>query len=182
MSNTNISFHDPDQFEWVNLLRNAYPDIKREWERWPRWLRAARSRFHHGNKLEYNDSKWDVVPLMNRNKPLFIMRWFFPKTMQLIDQIPVFENLSFSVFYPGAETIKHTGWTEAIVRVHLAIDTHEDCTLHCVDQSVTLKNGEVLVFEDGKEHWAYNHSNKERTVLLFDVLKKDIGISHHEHT
>lgn len=173
---SNICFHDPEQFPWTKILKDAYPDIKREWERWPRWLRSPRTKYHLGRKLEVNDSKWDLIPLMHRSRPRAIMRWFFPKTMQLINQLPIFENLAFSVFYPGTETIKHTGWSDTIVRVHLAIDTNEHCTLHCMDQSVTLKNGEVLVFEDGKEHWAYNHGSQERTVLLFDVLKTDIGI------
>jgi hypothetical protein len=40
-----------------------------------------------------------------------------------------------------------------------------------------LKNGEVLIFEDCQEHFAYNHGDKERTVLVFDILKSDIGIT-----
>lgn len=170
-----IKFHNPDQFAWVQTLKDYYPDVKREWERWPKWLSAPYGSFRKGKQLE-TEGKWYVVPLMNKDKPIWFMRWFFPKTTELIKAIPVFENMCFSVFYPGAETVKHTGWTDSIVRVHLAIDTHENCTLHCVDESVTLKNGEVLVFEDGLEHWAYNHSNKIRTVLLFDVLKESIRL------
>lgn len=172
-----IKFHDPEQFAWVQTLRAAYPDVKREWERWPNWLRAPYTLLRNKYKLEAGAGKWDVVPLMNKSTPVWFMRFFFPKTYKLITDIPIFENLSFSVFYPGAETTKHRGWTDKIVRVHLAIDTHPNCTLHCVDESRTLKNGEVLVFEDGLEHWAYNHSDQERTVLLFDVLKESIGIN-----
>lgn len=169
-------FHDITKFEWVKILEEAYPDIKKEWGRWPKWLQAPRTMFHYGRKLEANKEKWHVVPLMKRTKPLWFMRIFFPKTYALIKQIPVFENLSFSVFYPGTETVKHNGWSRDIVRVHLGIDMNNQSALHCENESVSLKNGEVLIFEDGEEHWAYNHGNRERTVLLFDVLKKDINL------
>lgn len=170
-------FHNPADFAWVQILKDAYPDVKREWERWPKWLRAPRTMFHYGRKLEANEAKWHVVPFMNRTKPFWFMRLFFPKTYALIKKLPVFENLSFSIFYPGAETVKHQGWSKDIVRVHLGIDMNEQSALWCGDESISLKNGEVLIFEDGEEHYAYNHGKYERTILLFDVLKKDIGLA-----
>jgi beta-hydroxylase len=169
-------FHNPDNYPWVQILKDSYPDIKREFQRWPKWLRAPRTMFHYGRKLEANSAKWHVIPLMGRNKPIWFMRLFFPKTYALIKKIPVGENLSFSIFYPGAETVKHKGWSKDIVRVHLGIDMNPDSALHCGDEFVSLQNGEVLIFEDGEEHWAYNRGKYERTILLFDVWKKDIGL------
>lgn len=172
----NTSFYDPAQFAWTNILKSHYPEIKQEWESSPVHLRLARAEYHYGKTLEKNNSKWDLLMLMNRDKVQEHLRVFFPVTMSLIDKLPIFENLSFSVFYPRSETIPHKGWSTKILRVHLAIDTNSDAALCCGDRCVSLKNGEILIFEDGKEHYAYNRSHKERTVLLFDVLKSDLDL------
>ena len=172
----NTFFYNPEQFVWTGVLKSHYQEIKQEWENSPLHLRRTRSSYHKGLTLEKNNSKWDLLMLMDRDKIQEDKLDFFPVTMSLINKLPIYENLSFSIFYPGAETIPHRGWSSKIVRVHLAIDTNPDAALCCGDQCVSLKNGEILIFEDSEEHYAYNHYHKERTILLFDVLKTDLDL------
>ena len=164
-------FHDPTQFSWVQTLYDLYPQIKSEWNNCPTSLRKPMTFYKHGLNIEETQDKWYLVPLMIRDQLCTEILNFFPATMSLVDKLPVHENLSFSVFYPGAKTTKHKGWSTDIVRVHLAVDTDGRSGLHCGDQCVYLKNGEVLIFEDGEEHYAFNDSDRERVVLIFDVLK-----------
>lgn len=171
------NFYNPDDFEWVQILKDSYPAIKKEWNRFPKFFRRPRTDYFNGNILEKDNSKWDLVTLMIKDKPRWFMRLFFPATYSLIKKLPIFENLGFSIFYPGSETVKHTGWSNKIVRVHLAIDVNDQAGLNCAGEERKLKNGEVLIFQDYHEHFAYNHGNKERTVLIFDVLKSDVGIT-----
>lgn len=155
-------------------MQSHYLAIKEEWNLSPKHLRRPQNDIHRGKQLEKADSKWDLVLLMDRDKIVIDMQSFFPITMSLISKLPIYENLAFSVFYSGTETIPHKGWSTDIVRVHLAIDTNSSAALYCGGQSVSLKNGEILIFEDGEEHYAYNRSERERTVLMFDVLKKNL--------
>jgi beta-hydroxylase len=167
-------FYDPLQFEWTKILEKEYPTIKKEWARWPKFLRTPIS---HRQQSKLKEIKsWDLVSLMYREKPVWYLKYFFPSTYSLINKLPIFENLGFSTIYPGGKITKHCGWTDKIVRVHLAIDTNTNSALHCGNDSRSLKNGEILIFEDGHDHWAYNYGDRERTVLLFDVLKEDINL------
>ena len=177
MKKSSPNFHNPADFDWVQILKDSYPAIKKEWNRFPKFFRTPRKYYHHGKTLEKDNSKWEVVVLMIGDKPRWVMRLFFPVTYSLIQKLPIFENLAFSIFYPGSETVKHTGWSDKIVRVHLGIDMNDKAGLNCSGEEKKLKNGEVLIFEDCQEHFAYNHGDKERTVLVFDVLKSDIGIT-----
>lgn len=169
-------FYDPNQFAFTKILKSQYANIKQEWQQAPLSVRQPRGTWHQGPKLEKGNGKWDVVLLMDRDQPISKMRDYFPVTMDLIDQIDIFENLAFSIFDAKTETIPHRGWSAEICRVHLAIDTNDQSALVCGDEKVVLRNSEVLVFDDYQEHYAYNHADTARTILLFDILKKKHGI------
>ena len=167
-------FYDPELFEWTKTVRAHYDQIRHEWENCPVHLRKPRRSLQKGPILEEKNSRWDLVTLMHRDKPQWELQSFFPITMSLIDTVNIYENLSFSIFYPGTETKPHRGWSKDIHRVHLAIDTTDHAALVCGGQTKILKNGEMLIFDDGEEHFAYNRSNHIRTILIFDVLKTSV--------
>jgi aspartyl/asparaginyl beta-hydroxylase (cupin superfamily) len=169
-------FYDPAQFEWSQKVIERYADIQREWDRCPQFLRRPRNKLYVGHPLEGNENKWSLVPLMIKGRRHIFNSWLFPKTWELTKILPIKDNITFSIFYPGLETVKHRGWSKDIVRCQLAIDTNDQSSLHCGTDSRSLKNGEMLIFEDGEEHWAYNHGDQERTVLIFDLFKQDIGL------
>lgn len=170
-----IYFYNPAQFMWVQTLKDLYPEIKKEWSRSPLSIRKPRTNYQESS-LELKDSSWDIVPLLLRNQVQTEESKLFPLTSSLVNQVPVFENLLFSIFYPGTETVPHCGRSKDIVRVHLAIKTNDKAAVCCGGQCVSLNDGEVLIFEDGEEHYAFNKGNEERIVLIFDVLKTQIGV------
>jgi aspartyl/asparaginyl beta-hydroxylase (cupin superfamily) len=170
-------FYDPADFDWAQEVIKRYPDIRREWDRYPQFLRRPRYKLYLGRPLELNKNEWDMVGLMVKGRRSFINSLVCPKTWELTKILPIKDNLGFSVFYPGMETVKHNGWSKDIVRCQLGIDMNEQSSLHCGTDSRSLRNGEMMIFEDSEEHWAYNHGNRERTVLIFDLLKRDIGLA-----
>ena len=164
-------FHNPDQFEFTEMLKLSYVNIKQEWSQAPRHIRRTQSTLE-APQIENIPSKWDVVFVIDRGRPVESMRRYFPVTMNLINTVKISQNLLFSVFYPGLELIPHLGFQD-ICRVHLGIDMNDQSALICGGEKRTLENGEVLVFEDGQEHYAYNKGSTERTILCFDILKAD---------
>jgi aspartyl/asparaginyl beta-hydroxylase (cupin superfamily) len=178
-------FYDVEKFAFTDILIEAYPKIKHEWDRTPKWLKRLMSkkanRYTTDGKenttLRATQGNWSVLPIMTRHKTSWWVKYIFPTTYSLIDHINIFENLLFSVFAPNTEITEHVGWTDKIARVHLAIHTNEDASLEVLDEKTTLKDGEVLCFNDGVLHHAYNRSNKERVVLLFDYRIEQLGIN-----
>ena len=162
-------FHDASRFPFTQTLKEYYPQIKEEFDRWPKWFKRS---MHQ--KYLIDQGSWKIIPLMNREKPISIINWFFPVTASLIKKLPVYENLTFSTFGPNTRLTPHNGHTDGIVRVHLGIHTNTQARLYVGEESCSITDGEVLVFEDGAEHYAENLADYDRTVLLFDMKKSDL--------
>ena len=71
---------------------------------------------------------------------------------------------------------RYVGWADLanyVLRCHIALDipTTGDCGLH-VDEEVKLhQTGEIIVFGDSKAHFAFNHSDRDRIVLIVDIMR-----------
>lgn len=68
----------------------------------------------------------------------------------------------------------HTGWEDLanhVLRIHipLIVPPGEYCGTWVEGEVQTHKEGEIIVFDDSKVHRAFNHSNKERLVLIIDL-------------
>lgn len=99
-----------------------------------------------------------------------------PITYALIQQIPELITAQFSLLLPKTQINPHKGYSPAILRNHLPVIVPEgDCGLKVGNQTHRWKKGELVVFDDSFEHEAWNHSDKTRVVLMFDVAKPNCG-------
>ena len=58
---------------------------------------------------------------------------------------------------------------------HLPIIVPENCgALRVGNQTRTWQEGKALIFDDSVEHEAWNNSNEERVVLLFDIWRPEL--------
>ena len=74
----------------------------------------------------------------------------------------------------------HTGWEDLanhVLRCHLCVDIPPResgaCGL-CVGGEVALHEArKILVFDDSISHYAFNHSDRDRVVLILDILRPE---------
>lgn len=75
----------------------------------------------------------------------------------------------FSRLDPGVHIPPHNGATNARLTVHLPLIVPDGCAFRVGDETREWKEGELLIFDDTILHEAWNGSQQQRVVLIFDV-------------
>ena len=114
---------------------------------------------------------WDVYPFLFFGDNFEGNQEQCPKTWDLLKQIPGLTTASFSILRPHTEILPHTGFTPQVLRYHLGLEIPENCSITVGGRELQWEEGKVLIFDDTQEHSAYNRSDRDRVVLLFDVTK-----------
>jgi len=131
-----------------------------------------------------NAQDWTVFPFLHTFPVLdeSRSRWISstmaacPKTAALLRNIPNIRTALFSRLDSHTELKIHTGWSDLanyVLRVHvcLSIPALESCGLWVNGEVRYHAPGEIIVFDDSKRHMAFNNSDTERIVLIFDILR-----------
>lgn len=80
----------------------------------------------------------------------------------------------FSVLSPGTHLKPHTGGVNLFLTVHLPLVVPPDCGLRVGDETRVWVPGQLLVFDDSFIHEAWNWSDRDRAVLLWDIWHPDL--------
>ena len=91
----------------------------------------------------------------------------------------------FSILEPGAQLDPHADGDKRIdpqymdstvYKFHLSLDIPEDgdSALVCGGETRVLSNGDLNVFDEEGEHYAYNKSTGRRGVLIVSYIKAEI--------
>ncbi len=101
-----------------------------------------------------------------------------PRTAAVVSQIPNVFMCNLSKLGAHSEVKPHAGESTSYIRCHLGIDVPAAApvtALHVGGEVVSWEEGRVLAFCDGHWHGAYNHSDGDRYVLIFDVMPQSLG-------
>ena len=128
------------------------------------------------HELDLHNGLWRVFGLIAPyNKRIYPNCDIAHKTLDLIHQIATPVTLGFSILEPGAIIYPHQGYSGEVFRVHvgLQIPTNNaiDCGIQIENTYYGWEVGKVLQFDDTKVHSAWNHTSKNRIVLLMDFEK-----------
>lgn len=119
---------------------------------------------------------WKTISLKWWNIHLYENHRYFPKTIEIFEQIPGFVSLSFNLLEAGGHIVPHNGDTNAIYRCHLGIkipDTIPNCGFRVEDEWRSWEEGKLLVFVDALNHEAINISDSPRFIMLFDIIREE---------
>lgn len=100
----------------------------------------------------------------------------FPRTMALLDAIPNVTSAFINVLEPGAELPPHHGDTNTTYRCHIGLSIPggvDVCGLSVAGERRGWAEGHVLVFSDAQEHFVWNRTDRERVILLVDVMREE---------
>ncbi len=75
----------------------------------------------------------------------------------------------FSILKAGAHIPAHTGVTNTRSIVHLPLIVPDGCEFRVGGEIRPWREGEAFVFDDTINHEAWNRSDRDRVVLIFDV-------------
>lgn len=151
---------------------------------------------------EYNlyqdDTSWTVFPIIVFGKWVKKNIKLCPNLYHLLKTIPNLVNASFSKLGPNSCLNPHRGWAQLsnfVLRCHLGVQVPDECYVYCWQdedydedrppEKRKQAEGNWIVFDDSKWHFADNKSTHDRYVLILDLARPghiEKGISQVEDT
>jgi aspartyl/asparaginyl beta-hydroxylase (cupin superfamily) len=95
-------------------------------------------------------------------------------TTTLPDRAP---SAFFSILKPHTRIPPHTGVTNTRAIVHLPLIVPENCGFRVGGETREWKVGTAFAFDDTIEHEAWNDSDHNRAVLIFDVWNPHLTVT-----
>ena len=161
------AFHDPHDFPFVAVLEAGAAGIREELDH----VLSSASAFNPWPERELYGKGWDVFGLYAFGRKMQDNCERCPRTTCAVEQIPDMTTAGFSRLRAGARIRPHVGFTDKVLRCHLALIVPDRCGLRVDGVARQWKENECLIFDDTLEHEAWNESGNDRVVLLLDFLK-----------
>ena len=168
-------FYPSENFSWTEKIESNWLEIRGELEA----HLTSNTRFEPTtakNQYVNNHGAWKTMPLITWGVEFHKNIKCFPITTNILSQIPGLVSASFNLLENGSEIKQHFGETNASVRVHLGLNIPgvlPEVGIKVNGTSCSWEEGKVLMFCDGFEHSAWNHSNQDRYILLLDVIRPE---------
>jgi Aspartyl/Asparaginyl beta-hydroxylase/Domain of unknown function (DUF6817) len=161
-------WHDPRDFPIVAYLESHFDEIRAA------VLALADSRFHPESERIRRTEHWDVAFLYERGRRHDDVCAACPVTTRGIETHPTVRTMAGLIYVSRmrahTQIDAHRGPTNLRVRCHLGIDVPEgDCAIRVGGDTRGWTEGRCLVFDDYFEHEAWNHTDKDRLVLIVDL-------------
>jgi aspartyl/asparaginyl beta-hydroxylase (cupin superfamily) len=178
-----IQFYEREEFPWVAAIEAATDDIRAELQA---LLAESRDEFTpyltHAPDEPLN--QWKELNQSRRWSALFLYKdgerqesnaARCPKTLAALETAPIVKiphrgpTSLFSLLEPKTRIPPHTGSTNTRLTVHLPLIVPPNCGFRVGTQTREWHPGKLLIFDDTIEHEAWNDSDEERVILIFDI-------------
>jgi aspartyl/asparaginyl beta-hydroxylase (cupin superfamily) len=81
----------------------------------------------------------------------------------------------FSLLKADSHIRPHHGLFNFRLICHLPLIVPGDCMLRVGNQQRPWQEGQMLIFDDSMEHEAWNRSDRQRIILLFEIWRPEIS-------
>lgn len=158
-----------------HLLAKNYQIIKAEFNSAVEHLSGYASQ---GLFKNLNENDWTSITLWSRG--IFSDKaGYFPQTKQIIkefenDLFPWRGEVTFMRLKAGAYLPEHYDWTNMQITGHFGINIPDECGLTVAGETRSWQEGETLFFDHSFLHNAFNRSNEDRDILLFNLLHPEL--------
>ena len=171
---TSQPWHEPQGFSLVSYLESHFSEIQAE------ILALDPARFHRESERIKRSGDWDVAFLYERGRRRAEVCRALPVSTRGVEAYPTMRTMSGLIYASrmrgGTHIAAHRGPTNLRVRCHLAITVPVgDCAIRVGDDTRVWREGSCLVFDDSFEHEAWNHTERDRIVLIVDLWHPDLS-------
>ncbi len=156
---------DTQLFPFVAALQERWLDVRCEMQE------CLESAYKLWPTNDGYSGEWRLLPLVMMQEEAPGIGDYCPVTMSLLRQIPGLTTAAFSRLHPGTHIEPHRGFTDTVLRYHLALDVPNGTRFRIGSEERVWQEGETWIFDDTFEHEAENLGDRPRTVLLLDFLR-----------
>jgi len=161
-------FHDPADFPLVGYLEENFDAIRAE-------IRALDpSRFHPESESIERTGNWDVLFFYDRGRRIKENCTACPVLREGLSSPSVMTTIAGLTYASrlrgGTHIAAHRGPTNFRLRCHLGIEVPDgDCAIRVAGETRSWQEGRCLVLDDHFQHEAWNHTERDRIVLVVDI-------------
>lgn len=173
------AFYDPARQDFAATIEAHYPVIKKELED---YLRDHHLQSYFNTTMVHQLDSWKTISLRSWTIDLYENYRHFPETVKIIRSIDGLVSASFNMLKAGSSIKAHCGDTNGIFRCHLGLDipaAMPACGFRVKEEWRSWEEGKLLVFVDANNHEAINHSDQNRFIFLFDVIRPEYRKRRH---
>ncbi len=184
-----IQFYERDQFDWVAAVEAATDDIRAELapimndpSKFSPYLQSDTEHLNREVENLVDSTDWGALFLWDYGRLVPEAATLFPKTIKALEAapVPVISGQApmalFSKLTPGTRIPPHNGFLNTRLICHLPIIVPENCgALRVGNEERPWVEGELLIFDDSIEHEAWNESDEERVIVLFEIWRPELS-------
>lgn len=182
-----IQFYEREAFDWVAKIEAATQQIEGELRRFLAvgeaafrpYVEAEPNRPRKRHSL-YDDPKWSALHLSKGGRPTEHAQ-HFPATFAALAAAPLPQIVGrspmvlFSLLRPGTHIEPHNGMLNTRLICHLPLIVPPDCAFRVGNEIRSWEYGKLLIFDDSIQHEAWNRSDGNRFILLFEIWKPELN-------
>lgn len=168
------TFYNPQNYEWAKYVLRNKDVIINEFNQVVNQKELFDPYFNH--LFSTTDGGWKTVGLKFWSINNYKNQKYFPEITKIINKVPGLISASFSKLEANSEIIPHNGDSNGFYRCHFAIDIPgklPDCGFEVEKDKKSWSNGELLIFCDALYHRAWNNTQNERYIMIFDVVREE---------
>ncbi len=183
------NFYDEAEFDWVPALEAKTDAIRAELQallsgsddQFGAYVTGEADRPHYDSHGMKGNTDWGAYYLWYNGEAVADNQARCPETVAAMEAVPLLfsgrrsPNVLFSRLKPGARIPPHTGMVNTRLICHLPLIVPDGCGFRVGHETREWQEGKVWMFDDTIEHEAWNTSDQERVILLFEVWKPELS-------
>ncbi|MBL4605169.1 MAG: aspartyl/asparaginyl beta-hydroxylase domain-containing protein [Flavobacteriaceae bacterium] len=169
------AFFDVKNKKWVNTILENQATILTEFQNHLKEHKKDYSPYFN-KTLASKKEAWKTIGLKFWEVNKHANQKKFPKTTAIINQIPNLVSASFNKLEAGANIKPHNGDCNGYYRCHLGLIIPSglpNTGFRVKSEKKPWKEGELFAFCDAHNHEAFNFSDGDRYVFLFDIIREE---------
>jgi hypothetical protein len=184
-----VDFVDPADYPWRSALEEQTDTILAEGRalladpaHFLPYMRQTTDRPQGDVHGLLDNPDWSTCYLTDKGQPIPERLALAPTTFTMLDTaVPLCRigtrapSIMFSLLRAHSNIPAHTGMVNCRFVCHLPLVVPDHCGFRVGATTREWKVGELMVFDDSVEHEAWNNSDSDRLVLIFDVWRPDIS-------
>jgi aspartyl/asparaginyl beta-hydroxylase (cupin superfamily)/Tfp pilus assembly protein PilF len=184
-----IQFYEREQFDWIPEMEAQTPAIRKELvevmkdpSRFSPYVKAGDEHLGRDNQGLADNDDWSALFIWDYGHLAPEVAEQFPATVSALETAPVPRIADqspmslFSKLKADTRIPPHNGLLNTRLICHLPLVVPEHCgALRVGNEQRPWVEGELLIFDDSIEHEAWNRSNEERVVLLFEIWRPELN-------
>ncbi|HEX4847312.1 MAG TPA: aspartyl/asparaginyl beta-hydroxylase domain-containing protein [Novosphingobium sp.] len=185
-----VHFADTATFAWREAVEAATPAILAEAQAllaedgsFRPYMQQTRDRPQGDVHGLLDNPDWSTYYLTDKGQPIADRVARCPTSYTVLDEgVPLCRigtrapSIMFSLLRPHSRIPAHTGMVNCRFICHLPLIVPPGCGFRVAAETREWEVGRLLAFDDSVEHEAWNDSDQDRLVLIFDVWRPDVSL------